>query len=134
MKLYSLLILLLFSIACKKSSTADNNLFSRWKVEGFLQNGSSISENATSNIFLELKNNKTFILEREVNTCKGTFSIYKNEIIFNSSVICTEACCDSAFSNTLLGLLDSVKAYHFTGDQLNFSGPDNLIIRLNPPN
>ncbi len=121
-----------FSIACKKSSSTDNNLFSRWKVEGYLENGSSISQSATTDVFIELKNNKTFSIEREINACGGTFSIDKEEFTFGPSVSCTEACCDSDFSKTLTGLLDSVQAYHFTGNQLNFSGPDNLIIRLNP--
>jgi heat shock protein HslJ len=125
-----LLLTFVALVACKKDNNQNDTIFGKWKVEGFVADGSSISKTTEANIYVTFNNNKSVDIQLDVNSCFSTFTIESSNITI-ASLGCTEACCDSEFSQELAGLLSIVKTYHFTSGKLNLAGDDNLNIRLN---
>lgn len=122
-------IALVCFFGCVKKQEEENSLFHKWQIEGLLESSDSTAINSTSSLFMEFHTDKTVDIQLDINSCGGTFSIDKQEIILGN-MACTEACCDTDFALKFISLLSKVNSYYFVSGKLNLAGDDNLNIRL----
>ena len=127
--IFSLIAITFFS--CNKEE--DSELLNKWKVEGYVKDSFSLSQTASSDLYITFNKNKSVELSLEINRCGGNFSLDEKTITI-SNFSCTEACCDSEFSMELLDLLSQINTYSISGNQLTLTGDDQLKIRLNIAN
>lgn len=127
-KLLTFFLSLIIACSCAKQDE-ENNLFIKWKVEGWVQNDTSVAQTVNENLFISFNNNKIAHVVLTPNSCESEFTVDKSELSF-SGLACTEICCNSELSNTFLTLLSLVESYHFTNGKLNLSGKEQLNIRL----
>jgi hypothetical protein len=66
----------------------------------------------------------------DVNSCAGRFEVDEEMLIELSFPGCTEACCDSPFSNKLAAILSKVTSYRITGENLYLNVPEWGDIKL----
>ena len=111
------------------SNEEDSALINKWKVNGYLKNNNSISQTAPSDLYITFNKDKTISTSLEINSCSSTFDVGEKDLTINDFA-CTEACCDSDFSMEFVSLLSLVKAYNTSGSQLNLTGDNQMVIRL----
>lgn len=68
-------------------------------------------KNEDSPILLTFNKDGTYSLELNIISCGGSFEISNKKQISIESPVCTEACCDSPFSNKLAITLSKVTTY-----------------------
>ena len=73
---------------------------------------------------------KGCIYRTQVNNCNGRFITSKDKHISIASTACTEACCDSKFSEKLTATLPKVKTYIIDGNILRLEVPEWGFIKL----
>jgi heat shock protein HslJ len=69
-------------------------------------------------------------LKLDVNSCGGNFATGKNNHLEIESPACTEACCDSKFSEKLASMLQKVTTYEIAGNTLTLNVPQWGFIEL----
>jgi len=118
-------IIILFSSCGKdKFYRCDSEIIGKWKVRDFisLESVAYPKDNDYSPV-LEFKYDGTFSLKLDVNSCSGDFAISEKNTVSISEVGCTEACCDSHFSEKVVIMLPGVTSYDFDDNTLRLNVP-----------
>lgn len=124
-KITYLFVLVFVVFSCDKSETEVRKAFyGKWNVTGFI----SVESMAypTKNGFypnVEFKEDGSFKLNLDVNSCKGNFTLLENNQISISASGCTKMCCDSEFSNKLYQMLPQVGSYQIENNILKLEIP-----------
>ena len=127
-----LVVILMISTSCKKDdSTAVVTLYNTWEVKEFISILSvNYPKDPDNKLLLTFNEGETYQLKLDVNTCSGKFESNVENLIEIDFPACTEACCDSDFSNKFTALLPSVTTYSIKGNTLDMNVPNWGTIRL----
>jgi len=127
MKAINLMFFSLFSvlISCKREQTVQvDTIYHTWEAKTFISVESiAYPKNENTPILLTFKKDGTYSLKLDINSCGGTYNADNSHQIEIAFPACTEACCDSQFSNKLASTLGKV---------VSFSIKDH-ILKLNVP-
>jgi len=120
----TILILILTLVSCNKDEDANSMLYSTWEAKSFMSLESvAYPKNENKSILLTFKKDGTYSLKLDVNSCGGRFTLDKNDQIEIESPACTEACCDSKFSEKLVMMISKVKSYSISENTLKLTVP-----------
>lgn len=118
------LILLLTLGSCNKDEETNSALFQTWEAKNFMSLESvAYPKNENNKILLTFGKTGSFQLKLDINSCSGPFSLGKNNQLEIKSTACTEACCDSKFSEKLAATLLRVESYTIEGTTLKLNVP-----------
>ena len=122
----------MISTSCKKDdSTAVVTLYNTWEVKEFISILSvNYPKDPDNKLLLTFNEGETYQLKLDVNTCSGKFESNVENLIEIDFPACTEACCDSDFSNKFTALLPSVTSYSIKEKTLDLNVPNWGTIRL----
>ncbi len=124
------LILLAF-VACDKDEKANAILYHTWEAKEFMSIESvAYPKNENTKILLTFNSSGTYHLKLDVNSCGGNFATGRNNHLEIESPACTEACCDSKFSEKLASMLQKVTTYEISGSTLMLNVPQWGFIEL----
>lgn len=124
-------IFILLSSCREEVTVADNDLYHTWEAKSFISVESVAYEKIEGNaILLTFKRDGTYGLKLDVNSCGSKFDVGKDNSIELENPACTEACCDSPFSNKLSSMLPKVTSYRITGENLYLNVPQWGEIKL----
>lgn len=125
------IFLLLILISCKKDEDKNSVLFSTWEAKSFMSLESvAYPKNENNKILLTFNKSGSYHLKLDINSCGGNFTSGKNNQVEMESPACTEACCDSKFSEKLAIMLPKVTSYSIDGKTLNLNVPQWGYIEL----
>ena len=122
----------LILISCHKDqgSVAGDNC-QIWEAKSFMSIESvAYPKNENTPILLTFKKDGTYSLKLDVNSCGGNFTSGKNGKLEIESPACTEACCDSKFSEKLATTISKVTSFDIEGKTLKLNVPQWGYIEL----
>jgi len=129
-----LLTFLIFSlsiVSCRKNEEANAALYQTWEVKEFMSLESvAYPKNESNRILLTLSKSGSYSLKLDINSCGGQFNTSGKNGISIESGACTEACCDSPFSQKLTSMLPKVKSYQIDKNTLRLEVPQWGFIEL----
>lgn len=123
-------------VSCEKDVPDKNILSGEWIVIEFMSVESVLyPKNDGFNSVIEFRNDGTYQLKLDVNSCNGNYSPSgsgSNGISF-SGTGCTEICCDSKFSQKLAELLTQINSFQVENEEmrLEISGWGWIRLELN---
>ncbi len=123
---YILIVWLTFFLsACQDIQGPQKEIYNTWKVTGFTSvEERDYPQNEIGGTYLTILEDNNYILELDINMCSGSLiSISERTILFDTPS-CTEACCDSPFSQRFTDLLTSISMFKITGNTLRLSVHD----------
>lgn len=125
-------VFLLFTlISCKKDEDKNSVLFATWDAKSFMSLESvAYPKNGNNKILLTFNKSGSYHLKLDINSCGGNFTSGKNNQLEMESPACTEACCDSKFSEKLAIMLPKVTSYSIDGKTLKLNVPQWGYIEL----
>ena len=131
------IVIVLFSVfvfSCDKDedeSPVVEDIYYNWEVVDFMSIESMLySKDNNYNPRIEFKQDGSFNIKLDINSCSGSFEIKPDNQIAISLVVCTEACCDSDFSTKFAAMLSRVESYDLEDDQLRLDVPAWGFINL----
>lgn len=133
LKIFLTLILLSFLFSCNKEkcNCAESDFIGKWQAETFMSiESAGYPKNNEYFPLIEFKNDGTFTLSLDVNSCGGSYVLSGENFIGLSEVACTEICCDSPFSQKFAETLARVTSYSFEGQTLKLNVPEWGWIQL----
>lgn len=118
------IILMLTVSSCRKDEEANSALFQTWEAKDFMSLESvAYPKNENNKILLTFEKTGSYHLKLDINSCSGPFSLGKSNQLVIKSTACTEACCDSKFSEKLATMLLQVESYSIEGTTLKLNIP-----------
>lgn len=127
----TVIFLLLILISCNKEKEANSILFATWEAKSFMSIESvAYPKNENNKILLTFLPSGTYHLKLDINSCGGNFTSGKNNQIEIESPACTEACCDSKFSEKLAMMISKVTSFSSEGKTLKLNVPQWGYIEL----
>lgn len=118
------LILMLTLGSCNKDEETNSALFQTWEAKEFMSLESvAYPKNENNKILLTFEKTGSYQLKLDINSCSGPFTLGKNNQLEIRSTACTEACCDSKFSEKLATMLLRVESYSIEGTILKLNVP-----------
>lgn len=125
-------IFLLFTlISCNKEKEANSNLFVIWEAKSFMSLESVVyPKNDNNKILLTFNESGSYHLKLDINSCGGNFTSGKNNQLEIEPAACTEACCDSKFSEKLATMISKVTSFSVEGKTLKLNVPQWGYIEL----
>lgn len=95
-----------------------------WEAKTFISVESvAYPKNEDKAITLTFRKDGTYSLKLDINNCGGNFTSGENGKLEIESPVCTEACCDSKFSEKLAKMLSKVTTYEIDGSVLKLHIP-----------
>ena len=122
------MLLLVAAMGCsKEDEDIQDSLITRaWEAQ-VIDTDTYKGEAPESDIILSFSDLGHYALELEINGCGGTYGLSgENGIYFNDN-FCTEACCDSEFSEQLASLISNMRSYEIKRSTLTLSGTQGTI-------
>lgn len=118
--------------SCQEEVVRDGkDIYHTWEAKSFISVESVAYEKVENHpILLTFKRDGTYGLKLDVNSCGSRFDAGKGNSIELENPACTEACCDSPFSNKLSNMLPKVTSYRIMGENLYLSVPKWGDIKL----
>jgi hypothetical protein len=117
-------ILLLTLGSCNKDEVTNSALFRTWEVKEFMSLESVAYPKTEGNeILLTFEKTGSYQLKLDINSCGGPYILGKDNQLEIRSTACTEACCDSKFSEKLATMLLQVESYSIEGSTLKLYVP-----------
>ena len=128
----SLFICVLSIFACTKDNVSGaGSLYKTWEAKDFMSLESvAYPKNENTKILLTSNSSGTYHLKLDVNSCGGNFVTRNNNQLEIESAACTEACCDSKFSEKLASMLQKVTTYEVAENTLKLNVPKWGYIQL----
>lgn len=127
-----LLLIIMIPTSCQKDDDPANyTIYNTWEAKEFISILSvNYPKDKDNKILMTFTEGGTYQLKLDVNTCSGTFESNVENLIDVGFPACTEACCDSEFSNKFTSILPSVTSYSIKGKILDLNAPNWGTIRL----
>ncbi len=126
----SIYYLLVFSFVLSLNSCEDKycscseEINGTWEVEQFMSIESVLyAKNNNYSPSVEFKTDGSFEIHLDINVCSGRFELSEESGITFSAIGCTEACCDSDFSEKFIEMLPQVSDYEIDGKDLKLNVP-----------
>lgn len=130
-KLLSLLIFTLAFASCNKDEEPNAKLYQTWEAKSFMSLESvAYPKNENKPILLTFKSDGTYNLKLDINSCGGNFTSGKSNRLEIEPPACTEACCDSKFSEKLATMISKVTSFSIEGKALKLNVPQWGYIEL----
>lgn len=130
-KLLTLLIFLLTFASCSKNEDQNALLYQTWEAKDFMSiESAAYPKNENTKVLLTFTKSGIYNLKLDINSCGGSFSTSGESVITMESPACTEACCDSKFSEKLAGMLHRVESFEIKGNSLSLHVPEWGFIQL----
>jgi len=127
----TILTLLFVLISCNKEKEVNSILFATWEAKNFMSVESvAYPKNENKPILLTFRSDGTYSLKLDINSCGGNFTFGKNNQIEIEPSACTEACCDSKFSEKLASTISRVTSFDMEGKNLKLNVPQWGYIEL----
>lgn len=119
-------------VACQKDQVVvDRTICHTWEAKTFISLESvAYPRNENTPILLTFKEDGTFSLRLDINSCGGTYKTGNGNKIEIQYPACTEACCDSQFSSKLASTLPKVTSYRLEDQTLQLNVPQWGFIEL----
>jgi len=127
------IFLLMILISCNKEKDANSILFATWEAKSFMSLESvAYPKNENKLILLTFKSDGTYSLKLDINNCGGNFTSGKSNQLEIEPPACTEACCDSKFSEKLASTISRVTSFDVEGKILKLNVPQwgNIELEL----
>lgn len=119
-------LFIIFLYSCDKDENGGaGDIYGKWEATAFISiESAGYPKNNNYNPVIEFKNDGTYSLKLDRNSCSGSFTLPGENNINISAAGCTKICCDSKFSQKFIGLLPQVNGYSIEGNKLklNVSG------------
>jgi len=80
-------------------------------------------KNENNQILLTFNQDGSYQLKLDINNCGGSFTLGQNNQLEMDFPACTEACCDSQFSQKLTTMLPQVTSFEIEGNILKLHVP-----------
>jgi hypothetical protein len=120
----TILILTLSFVSCNKDEGTNSVLFQTWEAKEFMSIESvAYPKNENTRVLLTFNRSGSYHLKLDINSCGGNFATGKNNLIELESPACTEACCDSKFSEKLASTISKVTSFDIEGKTLKLNVP-----------
>lgn len=120
-------------VACNDDDSCycEVDIIGKWEAKEFLSVESrSYSKLDGQNPTINFKSDGTYDVYLDVNHCFGDFELSKDDVIQMSGAGCSEACCDSEFSEKFVEMLPQVTSFEIDGDVLRLYVSDWGWIKL----
>ncbi len=118
-------------VSCNRDEDTNNILYSTWEVKNFMSIESvAYPKNENTKILLTFMQSGSYQLKLDINSCGGNFTVGKNNQLEMESPACTEACCDSKFSEKVASMLSKVTTCEINGQTLKLNVPQWGYIEL----
>lgn len=125
------IFLLMILISCDKERKVNSILFATWEAKSFMSLESvAYPKNENKPILLTFNSDGTYSLKLDINSCGGNFTSGKSNQLEIESPACTEACCDSKFSEKLASTISRVTSFDLEGNTLKLNVPQWGYIEL----
>ena len=115
--------------SCKKEDINIDITSNNWEVVKIKKQGESKYTKAGKSYIIVFKNDGSFTLRLDVNTCYGNYKIIKSGSIKLDGVGCTEICSDSDFAVDLAYLFPKMTEYYGKGKELILEGQGKIILK-----
>lgn len=119
---YAIALLFLFIfMACSddEDCSCEEGIYGKWEATHFMSMESvSYPKESEYNPTVAFLSNGSVELQLDVNGCFGDFEVAGENTIQISEMACTEACCDSPFSEKLVEMLSQVGSYEIDKNTL----------------
>lgn len=123
--------MLLILISCNKEKEANSILFATWEAKSFMSLESvAYPKNENNKILLTFNESGSYQLKLDINSCGGNFTSGKDNHLEMESPACTEACCDSKFSEKLATMISKVTSFSIEGRILKLNVPQWGYVEL----
>lgn len=121
----NIIFFMLAIFSCDNDETIrKTNILGKWMATDFMSVESVLySKKDGFNPVIEFKDDDSYILKLDMNSCMGNFTLPKNNIISLSASGCTKMCCDSEFSNKFVQMLPKVESYKIENNKLKLEVP-----------
>lgn len=127
----SILILVLTLTSCKEDEDSTSNLCQTWEAKNFMSLESvAYPKNENKPILVTFRKDGTYSLKLDINNCGGAFTSGNDNQLLIVSPACTEACCDSKFSEKLASTISRVTSFDIEGKTLKLNVPQWGYIEL----
>ncbi len=127
-RILSAILLALLTVvlsSCRKIEGPGSDLFGTWEVNDFLSIESvAYPKDPNNKITLKITEDRQYQLRLDINTCQGEILSLSDKGIIFGLPACTEACCDSPFSQKLSSMLPGVSMYDIQDDTLRLYVPE----------
>ena len=118
-------------VSCNRDEDTNSILYSTWEVKNFMSIESvAYPKNENTKILLTFMQSGSYQLKLDINSCGGNFTVGKNNQLEMESPACTEACCDSKFSEKVASMLSKVTTCEIDGQTLKLNVPQWGYIEL----
>jgi heat shock protein HslJ len=113
-------------ISCKREQTIQvDTIYHTWEAKTFISVESiAYPKNENTPILLTFKKDGTYSLKLDINSCGGRYHVDNSHQIEIGFPACTEACCDSQFSNKLATTLAKVNSFNIKDHTLKLNVPE----------
>lgn len=131
-QLFSIFSVFLILNSCNEDQVSVvDDICRTWEAKTFISSESvAYPKNENTALLLIFKKDGTYSLKLDINSCGGNFTSGKNSKLEMESPACTEACCDSQFSQKLATMLSKVTTYEIDGSILKLHIPQWGYIEL----
>ena len=121
---YSILLVVTFS-SCHKASVKTLTEHP-WRLHSMKQTEDTTWTLADQVYRLILEKKNQAVVYLDVNTCGGEYHLKRKDGISFEIGVCTEACCDSAFSLAMMAGINAASRWKIINDTLLLTGRDSL--------
>ena len=119
--LFTLFLVFLLPVSCSDEDCDcyDGGLVAKWEATTFMSVESMMySKDDDYNPTIEFKGDGTMEIHLDINMCGGDYQIGLDSTINMGNTGCTEACCDSQFSQKFVEMLPRVDSYEIENTRL----------------
>lgn len=115
----------LILVACRKENeVCVDQIYRTWEAKKFMSVESvAYPKNENKPILITFDAEGNYLLKLDVNSCFGKVDFSENNRIEIEPAVCTEACCDSRFSEKLVTMLPEVTTFGIEGNTLKLNVP-----------
>jgi hypothetical protein len=124
-QIFTIVFIFILLNSCKNDrETEANLLYNTWEAKSFMSIESmAYPKNENNKILMTFEKSGSYQLKLDINSCGGPFILGNNNRLEIKSTACTEACCDSQFSEKLATMLLRVESYSIEGQILKLNVP-----------
>ena len=114
-------------LTCKKETLTSSIEGTKWKVLSITAPDNDYVLISPTPYQVSFNKDNIYNMILDINSCGSTYKVEDENKISIEPIACTEICCDKAYANTLLNILQSVNSYNISGESLELISSDRII-------
>jgi hypothetical protein len=114
-------------LSCTKEKQSNPLIDTKWEVWSITAPERDFIIISPTPYLITFKKDNVYNMRLDVNSCGSTYKIYNENLIDIEPIYCTEICCDKPFADTLRNVLNIVKSYKITGDELELIATNRIV-------